>query len=802
MKIRSSVIACFTIFLSIIFIPTFVIAEEQKDLFNTTYPVTMLDEFGNMTSNNILISLSMNEENDTIYLDYKTDGYNKQNWTKSEEKTLLLDRYTKIHHGFTRLFLIRPTDVKISEIKQSAYFVPSYKFVDLVPLEKNYFAQMILKTGEKLIDWAISKSAIPFANQIMDQFVEYSVNKSKNDYEKMFSKINDTYVPDQIPSFPAISIGEIETARHYEIKLDMSAVKSDEDIPISLWLKIALGEPSKSAYGSIPNRYGESTGIMINFTINNRDELVDNNEIIGTWVSKESTEIKFYTNNKLQLIDEENNKYFANWKISNDMIEIEEEGSKGNVQRNLYELNGNILKLYRSESRDDDYDIFNRFEATEDPLVGLWDISNNAVVLNSDGLSSTLGDEKETNWYADKSFITIGTNTYYFELNKDKNILALIAPKTNVKIIGEKRINRLRDKTYTLPEIKQFVGGGGDHFYLLLKNDGNLWALKGSTPYNTEYILGINRYYPVKLMENVKSVSAGVRHAMVIKNDGSLWAIGYNRYGQLGDGTNIDRPSFVKVMEDVKEVSAGSEFTMILKNNGDLWATGSNRLGQFGDGTYIDRFSPVKVMEDVRAVTTNMFSTMVIKNDSSLWVTGSDSFKQFNDGTKIDRSIPFKVMEDVKSVSGGTEHVVILKNDGSLWATGSNSFGQLGDGTKFDRSIPVKIVENVQAVSAILFSTIILKNDGSLWKTGSYKIREPSSGKEFSTSSPVKLMENIKSIYSSYYILMIRKKNGSLLVTNTSEWVRFGYDTKSDDSGLLNLTNEYNCPNDKTYFNR
>ena len=99
---------------------------------------------------------------------------------------------------------------------------------------------------------------------------------------------------------------------------------------------------------------------------------------------------------------------------------------------------------------------------------------------------------------------------------------------------------------------------------------------------------------------------------MILKNDGSLWATGMNGDGELGDGTTVDKSTPVKVMEDVQSVSAGMWHTMILKNCGNLWATGWNCYGQLGDGTYYWKSTPVKVMEDVQSVSAGEYHTMIM----------------------------------------------------------------------------------------------------------------------------------------------------------------------------------------------
>ena len=54
---------------------------------------------------------------------------------------------------------------------------------------------------------------------------------------------------------------------------------------------------------------------------------------------------------------------------------------------------------------------------------------------------------------------------------------------------------------------------------------------------------------PVKIMDDVRSVSTQGFYTLIVKKDGSLWACGTNKYGQLGDGTTTNRYRPVEIME-------------------------------------------------------------------------------------------------------------------------------------------------------------------------------------------------------------------------------------------------------------
>jgi len=84
-----------------------------------------------------------------------------------------------------------------------------------------------------------------------------------------------------------------------------------------------------------------------------------------------------------------------------------------------------------------------------------------------------------------------------------------------------------------------------------------------------------------------------------ITSDGSLWGWGSNKYGEVGDGTALPRDTPVKIMENVKSVSAGGSgfgsFTLAVKNDGSLWAWGKNSTSQLGDGSLAVSRSPIKL---------------------------------------------------------------------------------------------------------------------------------------------------------------------------------------------------------------
>ena len=325
----------------------------------------------------------------------------------------------------------------------------------------------------------------------------------------------------------------------------------------------------------------------------------------------------------------------------------------------------------------------------------------------------------------------------------------------------------------------------------VIKSDGSLW-MWGCDSYGQ---LGVGQgakyadggamkthicEVPVKVMDNVRTVSLGYSHSAAIKTDNSLWMWGDNTHGELGIGItgNALSSSFnpiqtipVKVMDNVSAVSCGSSYTAAIKGDGSLWVWGTNGqsgylLGNGGvgnetvspDSSYSVQTQtiPMKIMDDVSAVCCGQYSAAAIKKDGSLWMWGRNREGQLGTGSTRDSNIPVKVMDDVAAVSCGSWHTAAIKTDGSLWVWGSNFLYELGNGTNKDSSVPIKIMDDVAAVSCGADNTAVIKADGSLWVWGSNEHGQLGNGGEGDQtqqrgihnivtcqSVPVKIMDDV-----------------------------------------------------------
>jgi len=79
-------------------------------------------------------------------------------------------------------------------------------------------------------------------------------------------------------------------------------------------------------------------------------------------------------------------------------------------------------------------------------------------------------------------------------------------------------------------------------------------------------------------------VAAGANHYLIIDNDGNVWAYGSNTFGQLGDGSRTQRDEPVRVYNEdwkdtkAKSVAAGSQQSLVLLEDGRVFQWGYNNF--------------------------------------------------------------------------------------------------------------------------------------------------------------------------------------------------------------------------------
>ena len=232
---------------------------------------------------------------------------------------------------------------------------------------------------------------------------------------------------------------------------------------------------------------------------------------------------------------------------------------------------------------------------------------------------------------------------------------------------------------------------------------------------------------PVKVMNDVRSVSFAHETYAVIRTDGSLWMWGDNTNGLVGNGGSYEKLisnyykfqyTPVKVMENVAAISLSEFYCAAIKKDGSRWAWGraycvQNHVpARQSDSDAINR--PVKILDGVKAASCGATECCIVKKDGSLWVWNTGKYDYSN--------TPQKVMDHVRAVSCSLNSRAILKDDGTLWMYGRNVHGELGYGSLQSSSYtnlgPYQVLEHVVQFTTGSYKAAAVTEDGSLYVWG------------------------------------------------------------------------------------
>lgn len=197
---------------------------------------------------------------------------------------------------------------------------------------------------------------------------------------------------------------------------------------------------------------------------------------------------------------------------------------------------------------------------------------------------------------------------------------------------------------------------------------------------------------PIKIMDNIKSVTLGSGHNALITEDGSLYMWGYNNRGQVGNGAStyispapVESP--VKIMDNVKSVSLGYDYSGAITEDGSLYMWGDNFYNQLGYST-THSSTPKKIMDNIKSISFAYSQSSAITEDNVLYMWGQEI-----NGT-IDNVLSVNIGTD----GYGCNHYGVIKTDGNLYMWGNNSSGECGNGdsetSDVTPPIKVEIVEN------------------------------------------------------------------------------------------------------------
>ncbi|MEE0618752.1 MAG: hypothetical protein U0N91_00070 [Oscillospiraceae bacterium] len=225
-----------------------------------------------------------------------------------------------------------------------------------------------------------------------------------------------------------------------------------------------------------------------------------------------------------------------------------------------------------------------------------------------------------------------------------------------------------------------------------ITEDGSLYMWGGNWCYQLGNGTDEDSLTPIKIMDNIKSVTLGSGHNALITEDGSLYMWGYNNRGQVGNGAStyispapVESP--VKIMDNVKSVSLGYDYSGAITEDGSLYMWGDNFYNQLGYST-THSSTPKKIMDNIKSISFAYSQSSAITEDNVLYMWGQEI-----NGT-IDNVLSVNIGTD----GYGCNHYGVIKTDGNLYMWGNNSSGECGNGdsetSDVTPPIKVEIVEN------------------------------------------------------------------------------------------------------------
>ena len=300
-----------------------------------------------------------------------------------------------------------------------------------------------------------------------------------------------------------------------------------------------------------------------------------------------------------------------------------------------------------------------------------------------------------------------------------------------------------------------------------VRGDGSLWAwgtfLDGRVGFADSTV-------PVRLMDGVTSVSGGYGglQAWVIKDDNSLWAWGYNWWGGFGIDVPLGFfPTPVRIMDNVASVTHTQSGGFAIQTDGTLWSWG-NDFRAFTPQFDANHIRPERVMDNVASISFSGFNDgilAIVRSDGRLYMVGDNSFGQIGDGTRSNRWVPVRIMDNVVEAVTGGSAVMAVQADGSLWHWGSGNLFLEGD-VMNDRLRPVRVMDNVASV-ALSSNAFAVRTDGTLWSWGYESGGRLGNGilggnVQHMPVGPFRIMDSVVSVSADTQHALVVRSDGSL----------------------------------------
>jgi len=272
----------------------------------------------------------------------------------------------------------------------------------------------------------------------------------------------------------------------------------------------------------------------------------------------------------------------------------------------------------------------------------LWICGNNEDDQIGDGMKKNVTEFKKI--MEDVISASAGGGTL-FAIKSDNSLWAC-----GCNDYGQMGDGTRENKTTFTKIMEDVLAVSGYQHTMVLKKDNTLWICGNNEDGQIGDGTRENKTEFVKIMENVESISAGVDYSMAVKKDGSLWGWGFSSAGEVIDFDDVKWENAyltepIKIMDNILSVSAGFSHVLVIKKDNSLWSWGENFHGSCGVGITDDIvIKSTKIMDDVVMSSVGYSESMAVTRNGDLWAWGNNEFGQLGGGTKEDKNVPTKII--------------------------------------------------------------------------------------------------------------------------------------------------------------
>ena len=215
-------------------------------------------------------------------------------------------------------------------------------------------------------------------------------------------------------------------------------------------------------------------------------------------------------------------------------------------------------------------------------------------------------------------------------------------------------------------------------FYFTKITQKNLKIL--SIGLNNEGVKFVITFHRVTGVTNVRSISAGLRHAMCVTRDGNVYGWGAGNKGQLGTGEKLTKqfsPVKIESISTATDIHCGQYFTLVKTASGEVFGFGDNKYRQLtedSDSTVVLAPLMVSGVHSSDHISCGWTHFLLHSPDrGNVNVRGRDNYHQHGGAGHGD-----PVVSGAVSALAGSEHCLCVMRDGRLLTWGWNEHANCG----------------------------------------------------------------------------------------------------------------------------